>query len=131
MRAGLARSAPRAYLGGMGYFSRMSPVRAYKDLRLFLATREQYDVIFLIAPMLITAFFIYAFYRDSSVAAPYKRDILYVEQWSADRSDAQIRAQQAIDGPIKAKALAEQKARQEKRQAEFKQLDDQLTKWGI
>jgi hypothetical protein len=65
------------------------------------------------------------------VAAPYKRDILYVEQWSADRSDAQIRAQQAIDGPIKAKALAEQKARQEKRQAEFKQLDDQLTKWGI
>ena len=115
----------------MRYFTRMSPVRAYKDLRLFLATREKYEFVFLIAAMLITGFFIYGFYRDSTVAAPYKRDILYVEQWSVDRTDAQIRAQQAIDGPIKAKALAEQKARQEKRQAEFKQLDDQLTKWGI
>ncbi|WP_093332142.1 hypothetical protein [Sphingomonas rubra] len=115
----------------MRFFSRMSPVRAYKDLRLFLATREKYEFGFLTAAMAITGFVIYAFYKDSTVAVPYKRDIIYVEQWTADRTDAQIRAQQAIDGPIKAKALAEQKAKQERRQAEFKQLDDQLTKWGF
>ena len=115
----------------MRFFSRMSPARAYKDLRLFLATREKYEFGFLALAMAITGFLIYAFYRDSTVPREYKRDIIYVEQWSADRTDAQIRAQQAIDGPVKAKQLAEQKAAQERRRAEFKNLDDQLTKWGF
>lgn len=115
----------------MGFFSRMSPVRAYKDLRLFLATREKYEFGFLALAMAITGFLIYAFYRDSNIPTEYKRNIIYVEQWKADRSDAQIRAQQAIDGPIKAKALAEQKAAQDRRRAQFKQVDDQMTKWGL
>lgn len=115
----------------MGFFSRMSPVRAYKDLRLFLATRERYEFGFLVAAMAITGFLIYAFYKDSSVPAEYKRNIVYVQQWPADRTDAQIRAQQAIDAPIKAKRLAEEKAAREAKQAEFKRVDDQLTKWGL
>ena len=115
----------------MHFFSRMSPVRAYKDLRLFLSTREPYEFGFLALAMGITGFLIFAFYRDSTVAPTYKRDIIYVEQWRATRTDAEIRAQQAIDAPIKAKALAERKAAEDRRRAEFKQLDDQLTRWGI
>lgn len=115
----------------MNFFSRMSPVRAYKDLRFFLAGRQPYELGFLVLAMAITGFLIYGFYRDSNVAPTYKRDIIYVEQWAATRTDAEIRAQQAIDGPIKAKALAEQKAKQDKRRAEFKKLDDQLNRWGI
>ncbi|GGB38434.1 hypothetical protein GCM10011380_29810 [Sphingomonas metalli] len=115
----------------MNFFGRMSPLRAYRDLRVFFAGREPYELWFLIAAMLITGFFIYAFAKDSSVEAPYKRDIVYVEQWRADRTDAEIRAQQAIDAPIKAKRLAEDKAAREKKQAEFKRMDDAMSRWGL
>lgn len=115
----------------MQFFRRMSPVRAYKDLRFFLAGRQPYEFLFLTLAMAITAFLIFGFYRDSTVTPEYKREIIYVEQWSATRTDAEIRAQQAIDGPIKAKALAERKAAEDKRRAEFKQLDDAMTRWGL
>jgi hypothetical protein len=115
----------------MNFFGRMSPLRAYRDLRLFLAGREPYELVFLVAAMAITTFFIYAFAKDSAVEPTYKRDIVYVEQWNADRTDAQIRAQQAIDAPIKAKRLAEDRAAREKKQAGFKKLDDAMSRWGL
>lgn len=115
----------------MNFFGRMSPTRAFKDLRFFFQGRETYELWFLIAAMLITGFFIYAFARDSAVEPTYKRDIVYVQQWTADRTDAEIRAQQAIDAPIKAKALADRKAEQEKKQAGFKKLDDAMKRWGL
>jgi len=115
----------------MSFFSRMSPLRAYKDLRDFLATRERYELGFLALAMGITGFLVYAFAHDSYVEPVYKRDIVYVQQWSADRTDAQIRAQQAIDAPIKAKQMAEAQAAREKKQAEFKKVDDQLSRWGL
>jgi hypothetical protein len=115
----------------MNFFSRMSPWRAYKDLRLFLATRERYELGFLALSMAITGFLVYAFAHDSYEEPAYKRNIIYVEQWRADRTDAEIRAQQAIDAPIKAKRMAEQKAAEDKRQADFKKLDDQMTRWGL
>lgn len=115
----------------MNFFTRMSPLRAYTDLRRFLATREKYEFGFLALSLAITGFLIYAFYKDSTVAPVYKRDIIYVEQWAATRSDAEIKAQQAIDGPIKAQRLAERKAAEERRRAEFKALDDRLSRWGF
>ena len=48
-----------------------------------------------------------------------------------DFFDAQIVAQQKIDAPIKAKALAEQKAREDAQRASFKRLDDKLKAMGI
>ncbi|RZM06209.1 MAG: hypothetical protein EOP67_75325, partial [Sphingomonas sp.] len=104
----------------MNFFTRMSPLRAYRDLRLFLATRERYEFGFLALSLFITGFLIYGFFRDSDVPREYRRNIVYVEQWPADRTDAQIRAQQAIDAPIKAKAIADQKAAREAQQAQFK-----------
>jgi hypothetical protein len=115
----------------MNFFSRMSPWRAYKDLRQFLASRERYELGFLALAMAVTGFLVYAFAHDSPAEPVYKRDIVYVQQWTADRTDAQIRAQQAIDAPIKAKRLAEVQAAREKQQAEFKKLDDRLSRWGL
>ncbi len=115
----------------MSFFSRMSPLRAYKDLRDFLATRERYELGFLALAMAITGFLVYAFAHDSYVEPVYKRDIIYVQQWTADRTDAQIRAQQAIDAPIKAKRMAEVQAARDKQQAAFKKADDQLSRWGL
>ena len=115
----------------MGFFSRFSPLRAYRDLRLFLSYRRPYELGFLALAMAITGFFIYAFLHDSSIEPVYKRDIVYFEQWPADRTDAQIRAQQKIDEPIKRQRLAEQRAADEERRASFKRLDKKLEGWGL
>jgi len=115
----------------MGFFSRFSPVRAYRDLRLFLLGRQAYELGFFALALMTTGYFIYALARDGATEPVYKRDIVYFQQWPADRSDEQIRAQQRIDAPIKARELAEQKAADEKRRAQFKQVDNAMSKWGL
>ena len=120
-----------SYLAGMWFFKRFSPIRAYKDLRLFLSHREPHELYFLIAAMVITGFFIYAFAKDSYAERAYRPEIIYVQQWPANRTEAQILAQQKIDGPIEAKRKAEIKAARERRQAQFRKLDKAMTDWGI
>lgn len=115
----------------MRYFARLSPIRAYKDLRSFLLQRQPYELVFLAAAVFVTTFFIYGFMRDSHVEQAYKPDIIYVEQYRLDRTDAEIIAQQKIDGAAKEKLLAEQRKRDAERQASFKRLDDKLKKYGF
>ncbi|HJO65141.1 hypothetical protein [Sphingomonas sanguinis] len=115
----------------MSFFGRFSPVRAYRDLRFFLSQRQPYELVFLIIAMGITGFFIYAFARDDYVRPPYQPNIIYVEQWPANRTDAEIRAQQKIDYVKKKQELAEEQAAKDQRKAEFKKVDDALTKWGF
>ena len=115
----------------MGFFSRFTPIVAYRDLRLFLSQRRPYELIFLVAALGVTSFLICAFMKDSYVEKEYRPKIIYVEQWPADRTDAQIVAQQKIDAPIKAKAVAEQKAREDAQRESFKRLDDKLKAMGI
>ncbi len=101
----------------MGLFSRFSPIVAYRDLRLFLSQRQPYELIFLVAALGVTSFLIYAFMKDSYVEQEYRPKIIYVEQWPADRTDAQI--------------IAQQKAREDAQRAAFKRLDDKLKAMGI
>jgi hypothetical protein len=115
----------------MSFFGRFSPVRAIRDLRFFLSQRQPNELVFLMIAVGITGFFIYAFARDDYVPVPYKPNIIYVEQWPADRTDVQIKAQQKIDYVKKKERLAEEKAAQDQRRAEFKKVDDALTKWGF
>ena len=114
----------------MSLFRRLSPLRAYRDLRFFLAQRQPYGLGFLVLAMAITGVFIFAFMRES-VPVPYKPNIIYVQQWRLDRTDAQIIAQQKIDQAAKEKALAEQEKERKRNQAEFKRLDDKLNRLGI
>lgn len=130
-RGVLALAALHAYLCEMGSFSRFSPVRAYRDLRMFLSHREPYELGFLALAMLVTGGVLYAFSKDSYAEREYRPNIVYVEQWPADRTDAQIVAQQKLDAPIKAARLAEQKKREDETRASFKRLDDKLKAMGI
>jgi hypothetical protein len=115
----------------MGFFSRFSPIAAYRDLRFFLANRQPHELWFLIAALCVTSFLVYAFAKDSYAEPVYKPNIVYVEQWSANRTDAEIIAQQKIDAPIKAKALAAQKKREDETRAYFKRVDDKMTAMGL
>ncbi len=116
----------------MSFFARFSPLRAVRDLRLFLAQREKHELAFLTLALAITGVLLFAFLRDANdIRTPYRPNIIYVEQWPLSRTDAQIRAQQKIDQYEKDKRLAEQKAAQAKLQAQYKKLDDHLNSLGI
>lgn len=114
-----------------GFFARISPLRALRDLRVFLAGRGPEDLWFLAAAIAATMFLIYAFAKDSYFEKEYRPNIVYVQQWKLDRTDAEIIAQQKIDGPKKAAEMAARQAREDKMRAQFKKLDDQLTRMGI
>jgi hypothetical protein len=117
---------------GVSYLSRFSPARAYRDLRLFFSYRQPHELIFLLLAMLFTGVLIAGFYYDSKMEKPYERpEIMYFESWPEDRTDAQIKAQQAIDKVKQDKQLALLKQKQEERKAEFKRLNDKLESWGL
>ena len=115
----------------MAFFARLSPLRAVNDLRRFLAMRQRYELAFLFLSIVATTLIIAGFIKDSNIARPFKQDIVYVEQWSADRTDAQIKAQQVVDQAAKEKRLAELEAERAKKQAEWTRRDDRLTAAGF
>jgi hypothetical protein len=65
----------------------------------------------------------FALFYFSPVKAPYREpDIVYAQQWPANRSDADILAQQAIDAPKEQQARAEQKEHEESRKRALRTL---------
>jgi len=115
----------------MDYLARFSPVTAIRDLRVFLSYRQRHELIFFALAVVITALIVAGFIHDSHEPVPYKRDIIYVQSWPANRSEAEILAQQQIDKKVKDKEIAEQKAREKKLQDEFKKIDDGMKAWGL
>ena len=123
---------PRAYLMlNMQFFARFSPFRAVQDLRLFLAGRQRHELVFLFLSIVITTLLIAGFIKDSHIERPYKRDIQYFESWRADRSDADIRADQVRDMALRTKGDVTLEKRQADMKASFKRVDDSMTKWGL
>lgn len=115
----------------MQFFARFSPFRAVQDLRLFLGQRQPYELAFLFLSIVLTTLLIAGFVKDSHVERPYKRDIQYFSSWPADRSDAQIRADQVRDMALRTKGDATLEKRQADLKASFKRVDDSMTKWGL
>lgn len=129
---GLAASRLRAYLGAtMEYLARFSPFRAIRDLRLFLSHRQPYELGFLALSVVITGLLIGGFVKDSRIEREYRPNIIYVQNWRADRTIEEIRAQQKIDEPIRRKRIAEYEKRQAEMRAAFKKYDDKLNAWGL
>lgn len=113
------------------FLARLSPTNAYRDLHFFLRTRERYEWSFFALSLTITALIIWAFFVDSHFEKPYKPNIIYFQQWTLDRTDEQIVAQQKIDQAKRVIAEREQKAREEKLRQGFKRLDEKLDALGI
>ena len=115
----------------MNFLRTISPIRAYRDLRQFLATRKTYELVFLVLSIIVTWTIMFAIANNSEVKREYRPNIVYFQQWKLDRTDAEIVAQQKIDKPIRDAEVAAQKAREEKLRAGFKRLDDKLNDMGI
>ncbi len=109
----------------------VSSVGPLTDLRNALRIEHRYQFWFLIAAAGVTGLILFGFYLDSYFEKPYKREIVYVQNWRADRTLQEIIAQQKIDQAAREKREAIIKAKKEKRRQEFKKVDDSLKAVGI
>ena len=104
----------------MSWFPRpVGPRAAFADLRSFLRQREREHWIGGALAVLVTIIIIIEFFVDSKINTAPPPRIVYAQDWRADRTDAEIIAEQKKD-------QAERKAAQEERQRQFQQLEKQL-----
>jgi hypothetical protein len=129
--AGLACCRSRAYLWPMGSFlGRYNPFRALLDLRRYLGTRKKHEIIVMFASLMACILIVAGFAAGSRVEPVWKRPtIIYVESWRADRTDAEIVAQQKVDGEKKKIEDAKEKKFEDEKKAAFKRLNDKLSPW--
>jgi hypothetical protein len=104
----------------MSWFPRpVGPRAAIADFRAFLRQREREHVIGAALALLVTIIIIIEFLVDSKINTAPPPRIVYADSWSANRTDAEIIADQE-------KHQAERKAAQEERQRQFQKLEKQL-----
>ena len=100
------------------------PSVAFNDLRDFLRQRPRHQwwagTLAVLIPMAILA----AFFVDASMSARPRPDVIYFNNWPADRSDAEIRAAQQAASERQAAIRAE-------RQRQFRELQKQARQVGI
>lgn len=115
----------------MKFLKFLSPIRAVRDLRAFLKLRHQYELLFMLGAFVVTLIIVGAMFKDSYFERQYKREIIYVQNWRADRTLETIIAQQKIDQAKRDKIIAAQKAKADERKRSWKKIDDGLTEWGL
>lgn len=122
----------------MQLLKRLSPRRGLEltrgglaDLRRYLASRSRLERWMLIPALLATAYVMYAFYLDSRFTKVYRPEIIYVQSWPIDRSEAEILAQQKIDKVERDRRRADYERRLRASQREYQQIDNTLKSWGI
>jgi len=104
----------------MSWFPKPSSPRvAFNDLRAFLRQRSREQVIAFAMAVLVTMIIVIEFLVDSKINTAPPPQIVYVESWPENRSDAEIIADQKKD-------QAEREAAMKEQQEQFKKLENQL-----
>lgn len=104
----------------MSWFPRpVGPRAAIRDLTSFMRHRSREQLIGAVLAVLVTVVIIIEFMVDSQINTAPPQQIVYVEQWRADRTDAQIKADQKKD-------QAQRTAAERERQRQFKELEKDL-----
>ena len=104
----------------MSWFpSPSSPRAAFRDLAAFMRQRSREQVIGASLALLITAIIVIEFIVDASIGTAPPPRVTYVELYPANRTDAQIVADQKKD-------MAAKEAAQKERQRQFQKLEKQF-----
>jgi len=101
-----------------------SPRALWTDLRVFWAHRPRHQWLAAVLAVLIPAGILFIFYLDAKTNILPGEQIMFIQSWRADRSDAEIIAKQKAD-------RAAREAAQRARQREFQKLDESLNRMGI
>ena len=116
----------------MRFLDSLSPIRAWRDLRKYVVTRRPHQIGFMGLSLVLTYTMILGTLDVARIPPkPYEREIIYVQQWRADRSDAEIVAQQKIDGVEQTRQEKELKRLQAERQVQLKRLEETMKSYGI
>jgi len=99
----------------------VGPRAALKDLTAFLRQRSREQMIGAALAVLVTIIIVIIFFVDSKINTAPPPQVIYVENYGPDRTDAEIIADQK-------KASEEQRKAELARQEEFKKLEK---KFGI
>lgn len=104
----------------MSWFPRPStPSAALRDLAAFMRQRDREQVIGAALAFLVTAIIVIEFLVDAQIGTAPPPQVTYVELYPANRTDAQIVADQKKDQAAKTAAVKE-------RQRQFQRLEKQL-----
>lgn len=95
-----------------------SPRAVWSDLKAFLRGREKHQLFAAGAALVIPAILVTGFYFDARSLGP-KEQVIYVESWSADRSDAEIIARQKVE-------QVEEEKRRAARQESYRKLKEKV-----
>ena len=101
------------------------PSVVLKDMRIFLSGTPRYKLVFATLAVAVTSLIVTGMIIESWWGVePEGIQIVYAQDFPANRTDAEIVAQQKIDQAIVDKQRAE-------RRAQFKKLDDAMTRHGL
>jgi hypothetical protein len=104
----------------MAFFPKpTSPVAAFRDLAAFMRQRSREQVIGGALAVLVTTIIVILFLVDPKINTAPPPQVIEVELYPANRTDAQIAADQKKD-------MAEQKAAKKEQQRQYKQLAKQF-----
>jgi hypothetical protein len=100
---------------------------AWSDLKAFFKEKQEYRWLILAASVAIPLIMIWAFFHDSSFKQDYKApEITFFKSWNNGRTDAEVKAQQAIDAPQERADRKEIHDAEEARKASFRRIADQM-----
>ena len=120
----MAKGGATLYLPAMPLPRPSSPRALLADIKAFAAQRSRVQwgaaAVAVIMPLAIIVLFI----TDANTNTQPGPQLIYVESWSANRTDAEIIADQK-------KHQAKREAAQKERQRQFKKLDQDLDRLGI
>jgi hypothetical protein len=116
----------------MSFFPRpVMPAAAYADLRAFLKTRSRHQVGFAAASIAIPLFIMFIFAVDEEEEVYRPPAVEWFKTYDANRTDAQIKAQQKIDTAQRKIDDAAEKKELEARRAPFKKMDKAMDELGL
>jgi hypothetical protein len=104
----------------MSWFPRpVAPSAAFRDLAAFMRQRSREQIIGASLALLATIIIVILFFVDSKINTAPPPQLVYAESWNADRTDAEIVAQQKKDQAAKRAALAERQRQYQKLENRF------------
>jgi hypothetical protein len=117
---GWQSAAPRPIFADMAIFPpTFGPRAALADLKAFLRQRSREQVIAACLAVLVTIIILIIFLVDSQINTAPPPQIVYIENYGPNRTDADIKADQK-------KASEERRKQEEARKREFQKLEKQF-----
>jgi hypothetical protein len=122
--AGLAEEAVKAYLSSMPLPRPASPRVLLADLKAFASERRPHQWMAMAFAIAMPIIIVVIFAIDGQTNIAPRAEIIYVESYPANRTDAQIIADQKKD-------QAAREAAQKERQRQWQKLDKSMERLGI